>query len=135
MVGSPVQRMATAMKKLLIVDDDEAVLMLLQFTLAEGAKRTVLTARTGEEALEIARRERPDVILLDVVMPGMNGYQVCRELKADPKTADAIIIMLTALAQTSHRQLGEEAGADLFMTKPYSPRRLLETIDRYLGEM
>ncbi|MDA1097049.1 MAG: response regulator [Chloroflexi bacterium] len=129
------QRLTTNMKKLLIVDDDEAVLLLLQFTLAGGERRTVLTARTGEDALEIARRERPDVILLDVVMPGMNGYQVCRELKADPNTAHAIVIMLTALAQRSHRQLGEEAGADLFMTKPYSPRQLLETIDRYLGEV
>ncbi|MBA2446620.1 MAG: response regulator [Chloroflexi bacterium] len=104
----------------------------MQATLGRGAYR-VLEATNGAAGLELARRERPDLVILDVGMPDLDGYTVCRALKGDPETAGMAVVMLTARAQEGDRQRGVEAGADAYITKPFSPRALLETVERMLG--
>ncbi|MBF8266916.1 MAG: response regulator receiver protein [Dehalococcoidia bacterium] len=116
-------------KKILLADDEEGVLELLSATLGNDKRYVLFLARDGEEALRIARREKPDLLFLDVVMPKMNGYQMCQALKEDPATAQTRVIMLTALAQQAHRQRAMEAGADDYFTKPFSPTALLNVVE------
>ena len=103
--------------RVLVVDDVEANVKLLEARLT-AEYFEVRTARSGPEALHICARERADVVLLDVMMPGMDGFEVCRRLKSDPRTQHIPVIMITALDQTSDRVKGLEAGADDFLTKP-----------------
>jgi diguanylate cyclase (GGDEF)-like protein len=105
--------------KLLVVDDAPGNIRLLR-DLLRGESR-VLFATSGKEALEIAQREEPDLILLDVMMPDMDGYEVCRLLKADPATEDVPIIFVTGLAETNDETRGLEAGAIDYITKPFVP--------------
>jgi len=121
-----------AEKTVLVVDDEASLRLLMQATLGRGAYR-VLEATNGAAGLELARRERPDLVILDVGMPDLDGYTVCRALKGDPETAGMAVVMLTARAQEGDRQRGVEAGADAYITKPFSPRALLETVERMLG--
>jgi two-component system alkaline phosphatase synthesis response regulator PhoP len=93
----------------------------------------VLLASNGAEALEIARKERPQLVFLDMMMPKMDGITACREIKADPATRDTHIIMLTAMAQYSDRRAAAEAGADGYMTKPFNPTALLAQVEEALG--
>lgn len=103
--------------RILIVDDIEANRRLLQAKL-EAQYHTVLLAENGPQALEIAGRELPDIILLDVMMPGMDGYEVCARLKADPATSYIPVVMVTALSEVENRVKGLAAGAEDFLTKP-----------------
>ena len=121
----------TTAQTVLIADDEEALRLLVHETLADDTI-TILEAGDGYEALDIARTKRPDVMLLDVAMPGMTGFEVCRTLKSDPTTATITIIMLTAHGQSSDRQRAEAAGADHFIVKPFSPIQLLRLVDRVL---
>ena len=109
--------------RILVVDDRAENRELLQASL-ERAEYTVLTAASGHEALEAVVRHRPDLILLDVMMPGLDGYEVCRRLKADPATAFLPVIVVTALHDFAHRLRGIEAGADEFLTKPFRHEEL-----------
>ena len=121
-----------AEKTVLVVDDEASLRLLTQATLGRGTCR-VLEATNGAAGLELARREHPDLVILDVGMPDLDGYTVCRALKADPATAGIAVVMLTARAQEGDRQRGVEAGADAYVTKPFSPRVLLGTAERLLG--
>lgn len=120
-------------QSVLIADDEANVRLLLQTTLRNSPYR-ILLAKDGPEALEIARAEIPQLALLDVMMPGMEGFEVCRLLKNEPATAGIKIIMLTARSQKSDRQKGREAGADGYIAKPFSPSALLRTISGMLED-
>ncbi len=109
--------------RILVVDDHAENRELLQASL-EHAAYAVFTAANGHEALEAVTRHRPDLILLDVMMPGLDGYEVCRRLKADPETAFVPVIVVTALQDFAHRLRGIEAGADEFLTKPFRHEEL-----------
>lgn len=119
-------------KKILAADDEPHILRVVKDKLA-NAGFTVFTAVNGEEALQTAQREKPDLILLDVMMPKMNGFDVCRALRADPAFAAVPILLLTARGQEVDRKMGLEAGATEYITKPFSPRQLLQTVQEKLG--
>ncbi len=120
-------------KKILLVDDEEAILALVSATLDGDDRYTLFLARNGGEAVMIASRERPDLLFLDIMMPEMDGYEVCRSLKQNPSTADIRIVMLTAMAQDFDRRKALAVGADEYMTKPFSPKALLERVEEVLG--
>ena len=119
-------------KRILVADDEPHILRSLQFLLKKEGY-SILTAADGEEALGAVKTERPDLIFLDVMMPRMDGYEVCRLVKSDPQTRDTYVIMLTAKGQKREEALGLEAGADEYVTKPFSPRRLAERMHEILG--
>ncbi len=125
---------ARPVKKILLADDEPAMRSLVAATLADETRFEILHAANGPEALAIARAEHPVILLLDVNMPGLDGYQVCRELKAYPATADIVIFMLTAHAQPEDQQRGLAAGADGYFRKPFSPLALLERVESILEE-
>jgi len=115
-------------KKLLIVDDEPHIRLLLEQTLEELEDYDVeiLTATNGLEALETIQREKPNLVFLDVMMPKMNGYEVCQTVKGDASLKDVYIIMLTAKGQEFDRDRGKDVGADVYMTKPFDPDEILE---------
>jgi CheY-like chemotaxis protein len=115
---------------ILLVDDEVDVRRLLRATLAQREYR-LLEAATGDEAFDLVRRERPRVVLLDVAIPGADGYEVCRQIKGDPALAGTVVLLVTAQADDVARERGEQCGADAHVVKPFSPARLLELIDRY----
>jgi DNA-binding response OmpR family regulator len=122
-----------ANRLILIADDDEDILELVRLRLTRSGYDTVL-ARNGAEALEAARERQPDVALLDVSMPAMNGYEVSAALKSDPLTKHIPVILLTARAQTADVTKGFEAGADDYITKPFSPQALQIRVAAALGD-
>jgi DNA-binding response OmpR family regulator len=114
--------------KVLVVDDEEYIQHILNFSFgAEGYE--VITATDGEEALKKARHEKPDIIVLDIMMPKMDGYEACKQLKTDPQTKAIPVILLTAKGRDIDRKLGSEAGADDYVVKPFSPGRLIERVE------
>ena len=116
------------MRKLLIADDEPGIRSLVRMTL-ETDEYEITEAGDGEEAVELAREFQPDVILLDVMMPKLTGFEVCKALKEDPATTEIVIVMLTAKAQDGDRSEGEAAGANDYFTKPFSPVALLRKLD------
>jgi CheY-like chemotaxis protein len=115
-------------RSVLIVDDDPSIRKLVVTTLEDVAEFELVEAANGHEALELAQGEPPELVLLDIDMPVLDGYEACRRLRADPKTAQATIVMLTASAGAEAERQAEEAGADLFLTKPFSPLALLNLV-------
>ena len=113
----------------LIVDDDPFIRKLVATTLEDVAEFELHEAADGIEALEVAQRERPALILLDVDMPRLDGIKTCRRMRGDPATSGATIVMLTAAHDDRVERLAEDAGADLFLTKPFSPLALLQLVD------
>lgn len=118
-------------KTILVVDDSPAHLELMQRTI-EGRGWEVLTAADGEQALEKAETRRPDLILLDVVLPKKNGYQVCRQLKQGTSTKSIKIIMVSSKSQESDRYWGLKQGADGYLVKPFAPAELLRAVEQAL---
>ena len=122
------------MTGVLIVDDDEFIRKLIATTLEDVARLELHEAADGHEAVETARREHPRLVFLDVDMPGLNGIDACRMLREDEHTRGATIVMLTAAHGDSVEAQAEEAGADLFLTKPFSPLDLLRLVDGLDGQ-
>ncbi len=114
-------------EKILAVDDEEDILELVSYNLAKNGYQ-VTAVPTGEEAIRKARAEAPDMILLDLMLPGADGLDVCRILKNDPRTSHIPILMLTAKGEEADIVTGLELGADDYMTKPFSPRILLARV-------
>ena len=112
---------------LLIAEDDPLLMPLLKATFRKSGLR-VITAGTGTQALDLARTQLPSLMLLDVGLPEMNGYEVCRAIKTDPQTAVIRVVMLTARAGAADQRLAAEAGADTYLTKPFSPTGLLDVV-------
>jgi CheY-like chemotaxis protein len=130
MIASPQLRSTT--RTVLVVDDDDDVRGLLRATIERGVHR-VVEATDGAEALGLIGRAAPDLVLLDVNMPVMDGPELCRRLKANPATRAITVLMLTAAAQDDDRRRGLEAGADGYLTKPFSPRALLDQLGAHPG--
>lgn len=120
------------MKKILIVDDEADIIEILQFVLEENGYKCI-TAFDGEEGLKLAREASPDLIILDVMMPKINGYKISRLLKYDNKYKNIPILMITARAQEEDKIIGEETGADEYITKPFQIDYVLEKVKSYLG--
>jgi DNA-binding response OmpR family regulator len=115
----------------LVVDDDPVILKLLEVNFdMEGFG--VLIAHDGEEGIDVARRERPDVIVSDIMMPKVSGIELVTELKGDPDTSDIPIILLSAKAQNADVRTGLDAGADDYITKPFEPLDLVDRVNRLL---
>jgi two-component system chemotaxis response regulator CheY len=117
------------MPSVLIVDDDPSIRKLVATTLEDVAGFELVEAANGDEALELAREQAPAIVLLDIDMPGIDGLEACRRLRAEAGTAEATVVMLTAAAGEEAEHAAEEAGADLFLTKPFSPLELLRLVD------
>jgi len=118
--------------KIMLADDEELIRILVSATLGIDGSLYIMEATDGEQALEMARREQPDLLLLDIRMPKWDGFQVCRALKQDPLTAHIKVVMLTAMAQEQDKRRGKEAGADDYITKPFSPTQLLDKVYQWL---
>ena len=120
-------------KKILVVDDEVDLVKTVRFSLeAEGY--TVLVSYNGEDALNQARKENPDLVLLDIMLPRLDGYKVCRLLKFDERYKHIPILMLTAKTQERDKTLGVETGADEYITKPFDMDQLMEKIKAYLNK-
>ncbi len=119
------------MPKILVVDDEIHIVKIIAYKM-RGAGYEVASARDGVEALEMVRADRPDLILLDVMMPRMDGFQTLEALKSDPATRGIPVFLLTVKSKEVDRQKGYQLGADDYLTKPFSPNKLLERIDQAL---
>ena len=120
------------MAKVHIADDQANMRQLVRVTLESGHFE-ILEASDGDAALEVARREHPDLVFLDWTMPGVSGVEVCRALREEPSTAGTRIVMLTARSQADDRETAQAMGADDYITKPFSPIQLLEKVRDVLG--
>ena len=117
--------MTTPQQTVLVVDDEPFICRSLSFVLRKGNYH-VVEARNGEEALAAVREHKPDLVFMDVMMPQLNGFDVCAAIKQDPELRSTRVILLTAKGQDSDREVGTRAGADAYMTKPFSPTKILE---------
>jgi two-component system phosphate regulon response regulator PhoB len=118
-------------RTVLVIDDEPEMLRLLDYNLTR-AGYAVLTARDGDSGLAAARRHAPDLVILDVMMPGLDGLEVCKRLRQEPTTASRPVLMLTARAEESDRVLGLELGADDYVVKPFGMRELLARVKALL---
>ena len=118
--------------KILIADDEPHIVTALEFLLVQSGYE-VDVARNGDEALARIRSGRPDLVLLDVMTPAKSGYEVCREVRASPELAGTKVVMLSAKGVQADLGMGMEAGADLYITKPFSNRELLDKIRQLLA--
>ncbi len=122
-------------KKILVVEDDPAALRLTSYTL-EAECYEVITAVNGVEALRKADQEAPDLVVLDIMLPGIDGFEVCHRLRSDPESPQARmpILMLTAKAQEEDREVGRKVGGDLYLAKPATPEELTEAVRALLAQ-
>ena len=120
------------MFKVLIADDEHNIRHILDFSLhAEGFD--VISVHNGEDAVSMAQSENPDLIILDVMMPGQGGLETCKKLKEDDRTAGIPVILLTAKASREDRETGLACGANDYITKPFSPQKVIEVVQGILG--
>lgn len=118
-------------KQVLLIEDEPNIIEAISFILSRDGW-TVKTHSNGADAVEMVKERRPDVLILDVMLPGKSGYDILRELREDPASAGLPVLMLTARGQSKDREIAERAGCDAFMTKPFSNADVLETV-RALG--
>lgn len=118
-------------EKIMIVDDEKDIVKMLEYNLKKEGYRTI-SAYDGEDALEIIKKDHPDLVLLDLMLPEMDGLEVCKKIKQDDLTSGISVIMLTAKSQESDKIVGLELGADDYVTKPFSPRELMARIKAVL---
>lgn len=127
-------------KKILCVEDETHIRMLLTQTLDNAFEDDIddevleiLEAENGEEGLQLIKEERPDLVFLDVMMPKMNGFEVCQKVKEDPELADTYIILLTAKGQEVDKSKGTSVGANEYMTKPFNPELIISKVEEELS--
>lgn len=120
-------------KKILVIEDDPIGLRLIQYTLQHEGYQ-VLSALNGQEGLRKANEENPDLIILDVMLPGIDGFEVCYRLRAEPQTAQLPILMLSAKAQDTDKTTGLKVGADDYLTKPASPSEIVKRVRTLLAQ-
>lgn len=119
-------------KKILIAEDEEDILELLSAIFGDLGDYEILCARDGEETLRIARVDNPDIILLDIQLPKLNGYEVCKLVKSDPIMSQTKVLMISGMAQNSDWQKAQEAGVDGYIIKPFSSIELVEKVEELL---
>ncbi len=120
------------MKKILIVDDDPYILLSLEFLMKKGGNE-VMIARNGTEALDIINTNKPDLILLDIMMPDVDGYSICKYIKSIKALKDIIVVFLTAKTQEADVQKGYKLGAAKYISKPFSTRELVKEVKELLA--
>lgn len=124
--------MTKRIKKILIVEDEDEILELLLSVFSDLGDYRIFSAIDGEEALRLARVNNPDIILLDIQLPRLNGYEVCKSIKSDITMSHTKVLMLSGMTQNSDRQKTQEAGADGYIVKPFSPIELLKSVEELL---
>lgn len=122
----------TSTKKTLIIADDEPTIRLLVSSIL-GKSYNMVAAVNGQEVLDIVGQNKPDLILMDIMMPTMDGYSACASLKKDPKTADIPVVMLTGVGHELNKVLARQMGADGYITKPFNPQVLKDTVEKHLA--
>lgn len=122
------------MPKILIADDEPSLRLLVKATLSTDKSLELIEAVDGNEALARSQSELPDLLLLDVMMPGLSGFEVCERIKNDPKTKKIVVIMLTAKGQQSDKDWAISVGSDYFLTKPFSPIELYNLIGKIISK-
>lgn len=118
--------------KILVIEDDPATLRLVDYTLRQE-KYKIIKASNGLEGLRKAREETPDLVILDVMLPGMDGYEICHQLRAEPATADILILMFSAKAQEIDKDTGLKVGANDYLPKPASPMDIVDHVEKLLA--
>ncbi|MGB9857322.1 MAG: response regulator transcription factor [Dictyoglomaceae bacterium] len=121
------------MKKILVVDDEPNVRNLVVETLGFLGKYELLEAGTGKEALELVKNERPDLIILDIMLPDIDGYTICDQIKENP-SLNTLILILSARSSELDQKIGYGMGADDYLTKPFTLKELIEKVENLLGE-
>ena len=122
------------MKKVLLVDDSSTALMMGQMVLQQSPNYHCLTAHNGEEAVMKAIEHHPDIILMDVVMPTMNGFEACRQLRSREQTRNIPVVLVTTRSEPEYLETGFQCGCDDYITKPVDSKELLRVLESYLGE-
>lgn len=117
----------SALKKILVVDDDPYILMSLEFLMKKNGY-DVMVARNGTEALDIVEKQLPDLVLLDIMMPDVDGYEICKHIKASKKLKDAKVVFMSAKSKEADIKKGYDLGASLYITKPFSTREMMKQI-------
>jgi DNA-binding response OmpR family regulator len=124
--------MTSPQKKILIVDDEKALVSLVALHM-RTAGYEVLTANDGWSAIDVCKRNKPDLVILDLMLPKLNGWEVCRRLREDDMTKDIRVVMLSARSEDDDKLRGFDVGADDYVTKPFSPRELVARVNRILA--
>lgn len=124
------------MAKILIVDDDAHIRLLLEQTLEDFEDKGVelLSASNGKEAIDIILKEKPDIVFLDIMMPEVNGFDVCSRIKNEYRLMNVFIILLTANGQESNLKSGNDCGANMYMTKPFDPNHVVKKVSEILAK-
>jgi DNA-binding response OmpR family regulator len=118
-------------KKILVVDDDPYILLSLEFLMKKNGF-DVMVARNGTEALEIVEKQVPDIVLLDIMMPDVDGYAICKHIKSSKKLKEAKVVFMSAKSKETDIQKGYDLGASLYVTKPFSTRHLLKQVQELI---